>query len=176
LVSEISAFASIGAGRWSSCTNLTVAGVVWQKDAWELAIDTHGKSWQVDSGETVVEQPNLVCASSTDLAVISNGAGHWSLDIREQALGAFQQYLRNQNMFAFWNQTADKMEPMFSNANFHPKQQVIENSAWGILGRGNWNSSVQACINGVEWMQQAWEVAIDKNEKSHRVFPDDQVP
>lgn len=120
--------------------------------------------------------PRQLLVHTQLLRAISNGAGHWSLDIREQALGAFQQYLRNQNMFAFWNQTADKMEPMFSNANFHPKQQVIENSAWGILGRGNWNSSVQACINGVEWMQQAWEIAIDKNEKSHRVFPDDPVP
>ena len=63
----------------------------------------------------------------------------WSLDVREQVLGAFQQYLRNQNMFSFWNQTADKMEPMMSNANYHPKMQGIGNCVFNSLGRGNWN-------------------------------------
>ncbi len=120
--------------------------------------------------------PRQLLVHTQLLRTITNGAGHWALDIREQALGAFQQYLRNQNMFAFWNQSADKLEPMFSNANYHPKQQVVENSAWGILGRGNWNSSVQACLNGAEWVQQAWEIAIDKKNKSHRVFTDDPVP
>ena len=33
----------------------------------------------------------------------------WPLDVREQALGALQQYLRNQNMFCFWDQDHDKI-------------------------------------------------------------------
>src|SRR5690606_23962982 len=37
----------------------------------------------------------------------------WPLDVREQALGALQQYLRNQNMFVFWNPQRDTPEPMF---------------------------------------------------------------
>ncbi|MDZ7581747.1 MAG: hypothetical protein U5R30_14430 [Deltaproteobacteria bacterium] len=45
----------------------------------------------------------------------------WSMDVREQALGAFQQYLRNQSMFLFLEQRLDKLAPMMSNANYHPE-------------------------------------------------------
>ena len=46
----------------------------------------------------------------------------WPLDVREQALGALQQYLRNQNMFCFWDHvTRYAWHRMFSNANYHPK-------------------------------------------------------
>src|SRR5262249_6106946 len=34
-----------------------------------------------------------------------------SEDVRHQALGALQQYIRNQNSFVFWNIQADKVEP-----------------------------------------------------------------
>lgn len=38
-------------------------------------------------------------------------------------LGAFQQYLRNQNMFCFWDREYDKLVPFMSNNNFHPKSK-----------------------------------------------------
>ena len=45
--------------------------------------------------------------------------------VRDQALGAFQQYLRNQNMFASttWAMTRS---PHFFNPNYAPKARVIE--------------------------------------------------
>lgn len=52
----------------------------------------------------------------------------WPLDVREQALGAFQQYLRMMSMFSFWHQTYDKLAPSLSNANFHPKNLIVETS------------------------------------------------
>jgi putative DNA methylase len=48
-------------------------------------------------------------------------------DVRHQALGAVQQYLRNQNGFVFWNIQADKVEPFFSNSNYAPKTLAVEN-------------------------------------------------
>lgn len=39
--------------------------------------------------------------------------GEYSWNEREYILGAFQQYLRNQNLYCFWNSVADKMEPLF---------------------------------------------------------------
>jgi transposase-like protein len=84
-------------------------------------------------------------------AITEASEENWPLDVREQALGAFQQYLRNQNMFCFWNQTADKMEPMMSNANYHPKMQTIENCVFPSLGRGNWQSSAAKCVEGMDW-------------------------
>ncbi len=101
----------------------------------------------------------------------------WPLDVREQALGAFQQYLRNQNMFSFWNQTADKMEPMMSNANYHPKMQTIENCVFPSLGRGNWQSSAAKCVEGMDWARTPWElvVTIDEKAKSEKGFPEDPL-
>ena len=112
-------------------------------------------------------------------AVTEAPEDQWPLDVREQALGALQQYLRNQNMFAFWNQAADKMEPMFSNANFHPKQQTIENCVFHKLGRGNWESSGQKVVDAMAWAEAPWELVVVKKEggksKSEKVEADDPI-
>lgn len=89
----------------------------------------------------------------------------WPLDVREQALGTFQQYLRNQNMFVFWNSIADKIEPMFSNPNFHIKMQVVENSVFSNLGRGNWASSSDKVVKAMEWCSDPWELVVIDNGK-----------
>lgn len=78
---------------------------------------------------------------------------------REAALNAFQQYLRNQNMFCFWNIQADQLEPLFSNNNYHPKATVIENGAFTKLGRGNWLSCSTAVLEGLLWARSPWEKA-----------------
>ena len=93
-----------------------------------------------------------------------------SLDIQEQALGAFQQYLRNQNMFIFWNPQRDTPEPMFSNANYHPKYLTIDNCVIHNLGRGNWSSSSEGICEGLEWSRKPYELftAVDGNTKSKK--------
>lgn len=90
------------------------------------------------------------------LRAINNAYG-FSYTSKEIVVGAFQQYLRNQNMFCFWNTVADKMEPMFSNNNYHPKSTVIENSVFARLGRGNWASCRANTLNGVEWCKKPWD-------------------
>jgi hypothetical protein len=113
---------------------------------------------------------------------------HASGDTKEFVLGAFQQYLRNQNMFCIWNTTADKMEPMFSNNNYAPKLTVIENSIFSTLGRGNWQSCSSGLIETLGWKQKPWElVAVSELEqinpelakktsgKSEKAFPGDPV-
>ena len=111
-------------------------------------------------------------------AIFTGSDQDWPLDVREQALGAFQQYLRNQNMFVFWNNQRDTPEPMFSNANYHPKQQVIENCVFGALGRGNWNASAAKIVEGLEWSLEPWELTLGGNgiTKSEKAFPDDSMP
>ena len=101
----------------------------------------------------------------------------WPLDVKEQALGVFQQYLRNQSMFAFWNQKADKMEPMMSNANYHPKMQVIENCVYGRFGRGNWPASSSKCVTSMEWCVEPWELIVsdDGITKSEKGYPGDAL-
>ena len=51
--------------------------------------------------------------------------GRWPLDVREQALGAFQQYLRNQNMFVFWTYANGQDGSPFFQRKLSPKQQVL---------------------------------------------------
>lgn len=83
--------------------------------------------------------------------------GSYSWESREYVLGAFQQYLRNQCLFTIWNTGADKLEPMFSNNNFHPKSTVVENCVFPSLGRGNWSSSTDGILEGREWARYPWE-------------------
>jgi putative DNA methylase len=112
----------------------------------------------------------------------------YSWDSREYVLGSFQQYLRNQNMFCFWNSGADKMEPHYSRNSFHPKLTAIENSVFGTLGRGNWTSCAEGCVEGEEWVKTPWElvsldqlarthpeVAKECSGKSEKAFPGDPV-
>jgi adenine-specific DNA methylase len=101
----------------------------------------------------------------------------WPLDVREQALGAFQQYLRNQNMFCFWDYDYDKLVPMLSNANFHPKAQVIENCVINVLGRGNWSSVSETIIDGLDWIKKPYEIVIatEEDTKSTKAIIEDPV-
>jgi hypothetical protein len=112
----------------------------------------------------------------------------YSWDTREYVLGAFQQYLRNQNMFCFWNPQRDTPEPHFSRTSFHPKATVVENCVFGLLGRGNWTSCFEGVVEGEEWTQRPWElvsldqlalthpdVAKECSGKSEKAFPGDPV-
>lgn len=91
----------------------------------------------------------------------------WPLDVREQVLGGFQQYLRNQNMFCFWDIGYDKLVPMMSNANYHPKNLIIENCVFNSLGRGNWQSNTANVLEGVAWANNPWEgIILPETEKA----------
>lgn len=91
-------------------------------------------------------------------------------EAREYVLGAFQQYLRNQNMFCFWNPQRDSLEPMFSNANFHPKSTVVENGVFSNLGRGNWASCVESALDALDWTKAPWELV--SNERLSGEHPE----
>lgn len=91
-------------------------------------------------------------------AITSVGGDKHRWEVRELVLGSFQQYLRNQNMFAFWNIQADKLEPHMSNNNYHPKHVVVENSVFGAMGRGNWLSCTEALTETLDWREHPWDV------------------
>jgi len=84
-------------------------------------------------------------------------------EVRDYVLGAWQQYLRNQNMFCFWNVQGDKLEPLFANNNFHPKSVVIENGVFADSGRGNWRSCCESLPETIDWARRPWEV-VSKSE------------
>ncbi|MDN4546371.1 DUF1156 domain-containing protein [Pseudomonas sp. C32] len=100
-------------------------------------------------------------------SIITTGSYDWP--VREYVLGAFQQYLRNQNSFCFWDIGYDKLVPHMSNNNYHPKNNVVENCVFASLGRGNWASCIEGILEGREWAMRPWEVV--SNESLQRRAP-----
>ncbi len=91
------------------------------------------------------------------LKAIDTAPGH-RREVREVVLAAFQQYLRNNNMFCIWNIQADKLEPFLSKNNLQPPTRPVENCVFGVLGRGNWLSCVEGVCESLEWTQDPWEL------------------
>ena len=90
------------------------------------------------------------------LKYITEAINHTAPDVCEQALGAFQQYLRNQNMFSFYHVTRDCLAPALSNSNFHPKNCVIEVSGFSD-GYGPWKTTSAGILEGLQWGIKPWE-------------------
>ena len=101
----------------------------------------------------------------------------WPLDVREQALGAWQEYSRHQSMFCFWDIQQDCLAPMLANANFHPKNLIVENNLWLKIGRANWASCMDGVISGAEWSKTPTELFINENSgsKSLKVLTGDPI-
>lgn len=74
------------------------------------------------------------------------------------ALGALQQYIRNQCMMSFWHIKGDKLASFMSNANYHPKNLPVESSVFPKLGLGNWESCSRATVTALEWKEDPWEL------------------
>ena len=121
-------------------------------------------------------------------AIVEGGSAVHRWETREYVLGAFQQYLRNQSLFCFYDVGRDHLVPHMSNANYHPKSNIVENGVFSDLGRGNWASCAAQIRNGLEWAGAPWEVvanarlrqqvpelADDLTGKSEKVFPADPV-
>lgn len=135
---------------------------------------------------TMFNPRQLLVHSQLLKAIVNVGDYDWA--VREYVLGAFQQYLRNQSLFGFWNPQRDTPEPMFSNNNYHPKATVVENCVFPALGRGNWSSSSEGILEGRDWAIQPWEavsiealtrrdplLADQLSGKSEKVMPGDPV-
>lgn len=101
--------------------------------------------------------PRQLLVLSIILKEICEAAG-FSDVTREIALGAFQQYLRNQCMMAFWHIKADKLASFMSNNNFHSKNNVVESSVWPKLGLGNWESCVSSVNKALRWKSDPTEL------------------
>jgi hypothetical protein len=145
-------------------------------------LDQHGYIYWTD----MFNPRQLLVHAQLLKAIITAGDHDWT--IREYVLGAFQQYLRNENMFCFWDISRDCMAPLMSNNNYHPKTNAVENCVFPVLGRGNWASCCDGVIEGEEWAQDPWEIvslqqlstthqeiAKRASGKSEKAFPNDPV-
>lgn len=94
-------------------------------------------------------------------AIVEIGDESWSLDAKEQALGAFQQYLRAMSMLSFYHQRNDQIAAALSNPNFHPKNLVLETCVFSKIGSGRWGAYVDGVIKGLEWVATPFEPLIN---------------
>ena len=150
----------------------------WPTEEIPFGWQTH--SWSVpDHGYTHwyrMFNPRQLLVHATLLRAVME-SDHASGPVREQALGAFQQYLRNQTMFCMWDISRDCMAPFFSNNHFVAKQLVVENCVFPSLGRGNWESCAKKVLEGIDWCLNPWEPYFDQagEKKSAKVYPGDRV-
>ncbi len=135
---------------------------------------THVKDPLPDHGYThwwmLFNNRQLLIHANLLKAIVGNCENEWPLDVREQVLGAFQQYLRNQNMFCFYQALRDHIIPHMSNNNYNPKMLPAENNVFHSMGQGNWQSCSSKVIEGLIWSKNAWEPILvsDLNTKSIR--------
>lgn len=114
--------------------------------------------------------------------------GNYDWKVREYVLGAFQNYLRNQCVLAFWHINKDHFVPAMSNNNFHPKSTLIEVGVFSPMGYGPWASCTPSLLAAREWAIEPWEavsaeslkrkdeaLASGISGKSEKVFPGDPV-
>jgi putative DNA methylase len=91
-------------------------------------------------------------------SICTSGGSRHAWPVREYVLAAFQQYLRNQNLFCIWDIGYDKLVPHMSNNNYHPKATMVENGVFADLGRGNWQSCSSSLAETLEWAANPWEI------------------
>jgi putative DNA methylase len=137
---------------------------------------------------TMFNPRQLLILSQLLKAIMTSGGDNHTQEVREYVLGAFHRYLQHQNMMCFWDIQQDCVAPSLSNANFHPKSSVVENSVFSTLGRGNWRSSIANLFETIEWSRNPWElvsnqrlIAIDPafadkvSGKSEKAFLGDKI-
>lgn len=135
---------------------------------------------------TMFNPRQLLVLSQLLKAICEVGNHEWAT--REYVLGAFQNYVRNNSMFAFWHVNKDHFVPALSNNNYHPKATVVEVGVFSPVGYGPWSSTVGPLSASMEWSKHPWEavsaeslsgsspeLASQISGKSEKVFPGDPV-
>ncbi len=157
--SKLARQADLAAGEWEARRDGDLANY-WPRSEVPYGFMTHMNNGGIPNHGfthwwTMFNPRQLLVHTQMLKAITTVGEYAWS--VREYVLGAFQQYLRNQNLFCFWDIGYDKLVPHMSNNNYHPKSNVVENSLFGSLGRGNWSSCIEGLEEGLEWMGKPWD-------------------
>ena len=147
----------------------------WPRNEIEYSMMTHIKNPLQDHGykrwTDMFNFRQLLIHSSLFKSLFQNS--QIEIPIKEQIIVAINQYLRNQNMYCIWNTQRDTPEPALSNANFNPKQTVVENCVFSHLGRGNLVASFDKVIEGLDWLKNSFEIY--KHSSINKIISDDTV-
>jgi putative DNA methylase len=89
-------------------------------------------------------------------AIVTTGNYDWKT--REFVLGAFQQYLRCNNVFSIWHTKNNQISAALSNNNFHPRSTSLEPSVFNPIGDGSWRSAIGGLSESLAWTSNPWEI------------------
>lgn len=147
----------------------------WPKSTIQVGdeIGDHDVNWHHFTNWWMMFNPRQLLVHALILRAIVD-SNHFSWESKEQAIGVFQQYLRNQNLFCFWN-AQRALEPLFSDNHFHPKNTAIENSVFSGLARGDFRSCGEKLVEAIEWAKRPWEISSPDGGHSHKVFTCDPL-
>lgn len=94
---------------------------------------------------TMFNERQLLVLSALLRSVCTVGEDRHRWQAREFVLGAFQQYLRNQNLFCIWDRDYDKLVPHMSNNNYHPKANMVRIVSSRRWGAGTGDHALMCC-------------------------------
>ena len=112
---------------------------------------------------TMFNPRQLLVLSQLLKSILSVGGSRHRWETREFVLGAYQSYLRNQNMFCSWNFGTDKLRSLMSTPYLHPKYLSVENGVLADVGRGSWPLCIDQIRQGLAWTEAPWEMASNKH-------------
>ena len=118
---------------------------------------------------TMFNARQLLVHSQLLRSAVTIGARSYQWQTREFVLGILHRYLQHQNMFCFWDEGQDCLAPSLSNANYHPKSTLVENSIWSVLGRGNLYSSIEKALSALDWKHKPWDLV--DNSRVRQINP-----
>ena len=101
----------------------------WPKERLPYAWMTHHlnggiPNWGYTHWWTMFNARQLLVHTHIIKSIIESPSTKWKIEIKEQAIGAWQEFSRHQCMFSFWDIQQDCLAPLFGNANYHPKSNV----------------------------------------------------
>lgn len=132
---------------------------------------------------TMFNQRQLLVHSLLLKAIMEVGGSSHKWEVREFLLSAMQQFLRFNCMFTVYHPKNDQATKHFANNNFHPRNTLLEVSAFSPVGDGRWVSAAQAVLDGANWKANPWDLVpsaqlesrgIEVNGKTEKVWPRDK--
>ena len=136
--------------EWEQRKNTDLAGY-WPTDSVAAGLETsvrtplhkyHYRSWS----EFFAPQQLLVHAQLLK-AITTNRAA--SQATKMFVLGAFQQYLRCNNLMSIWHTNNNQISAFLSNPNLHPKPNTVESSVFAPVGDGSWRSATSSLMEAL---------------------------
>jgi putative DNA methylase len=151
----------------------------WPESKLEFSMRTHVKDPLPDHGyeywHHLFNSRQLLGLSLLLKAIVSSHE-QYSLDVVEQSLGAFQYFTRTHCMFSFWNRAQDCLEPFFGEANYNPKNNIIEGNVFGNIGRNNWTTCSNNVLDALEYIEKPWDWWMEDGQtKAYKNYPGDKI-